>query len=217
VNVLAQSIIDAADRGAGVDDLRRLLVAHRAEMGDLLAATPMVHHPLGFLQLRLAEVAGRVVRLHLWHADHYEPSMPYWPIHTHLYSLTSYVLQGAVQQMDYTADATAAEPTHRIYELEYKDSGSTRRPTTATVRLALTGAEIHHAGSGYDIPDGSFHQTSPFVTPGLTLVVSGYPTGVPAKVIGDLDSHTEHRYSPPAVSPRVREVCDGLIRKGLFS
>jgi hypothetical protein len=204
---LLQLLIDVSDSNLDAPGALALLREHTSEINDVLSHRPVLYHPLGFLQMRLYEFNGRTVRLHFWRSDSFRLRFPYWPIHAHSYPLRSLVLSGAVHQTTYQVDSTPDAPTHRVYEVDYRDGGSTRRPTEHLVTVILTRSYVCSAGSFYEIPTSEYHQTAPHVSPGITLVITGYPDGSPARVLGDVNIQAVYDYPTVQTTDELRGEC----------
>jgi hypothetical protein len=204
---LLELLVEASDSDLDTLGALTLLREHISEANDVLSDRPVLHHPLGFLQVRLYDFNGRTVRLHFWRSDSYRPRFPYWPVHAHPYSLRSLVLSGAVYQTTYQVDNAPDGPTHRVYEVEYRADGSTRRPTEHLVTAVPTRSYICSAGSRYEIPTSEYHQTTPHASPGITLVITGYPDGSPARVLGDVSIPAVHDYPVVQTADELRGAC----------
>lgn len=200
-------LVESSDTDLDTQGALALLREHISEVHDALSRRPVIHHPLGFLQVRLGELSGRTVRLHFWRSGSYRPRSPYWPVHAHPYPLRSLVLSGAVHQITYHVDSALDAPTHRIYHVGYSTDGSTRRPTDHLVTAVPANNYICSAYSHYDIPTSEYHQTAPHASPGITLVITGYQDGSPARVLGDISDPAGHHYPVMTVADELRSAC----------
>src|SRR4051794_32516353 len=78
-------------------------------------------HPLGFVSCVIKESKGdHVVRLHYWPKGERRVKNPDWPIHTHSYHLSSYVLCGVVRDLQYQRSSG----DRSIYAVKYFEGGS---------------------------------------------------------------------------------------------
>ena len=204
---LLELLVESSDTDLDAQGALAILRDHISEVRDALSRRVVLRHPLGFLQVRLGELSGRTVRLHFWRSDSYCPRYPHWPVHAHPYPLRSQVLSGAVHQITYHVDSALDAPTHRVYHVDYSADGSTRRPTDHLVAAVPSHDYICSANSRYEIPTSEYHQTVPHVSPGITLVITGYPDGSPARVLGEVSDPAAHHYPVMPAAAELRSAC----------
>jgi hypothetical protein len=180
-------------------DLRNAL----AGLADALAREPpttATRHVLGFMHIRLGEVDGHALRLHLWPYPLWPLADPPWPVHTHAWKVESFVVVGAVENLLYSVDANA-RGRGRLYRVEYGGTESRRVATQQVVDCTFQSRERFTAGSYYEIPEGQFHTTRTVDAFATTLVVTGPPQPAPPLVMGDADGDPVYRYTTRVVSP----------------
>lgn len=127
-------------------------------------------HPLGFVSCVLKGTPSDVVvRLHYWPHDERRPKKPDWPIHTHVYDLSSFIIDGRVRDIQYRAKEGRE---YSVFSVSYVQKGSSVDPSKAMMSLDVSTDEYHSVGQEYFIPVGTFHQTLvPEGQSAITLVV----------------------------------------------
>jgi hypothetical protein len=142
----------------------------RENLSKLATDCQPLWHPLGFVSCVIRdEPRDRLVRVHYWPKDERRTKNPDWPIHTHVYDLSSLVLMGRVRDMQYRKKRGSE---YAVYSVSYKDSDSSISRTGQDLSIELSVDQYHVAGQEYLVPVGSFHQTMvPPDESALTLVV----------------------------------------------
>jgi hypothetical protein len=119
-------------------------------------STPL-WHPLGFVSAVIAKVEdSHTLRLHYWPIGERRTKNPDWPIHTHSYSLSSLVLAGRVEDIQYEVESGLQAS---VYEVQYFEGGSEIVRTDRTVSIAKTTTHVHCSGEQYRVECGVFHQS----------------------------------------------------------
>lgn len=138
----------------------------------LLAAPSWKKHPLGFLQLQLAEVEGVALRLHVWPKNRTSSEDDPDVLHSHPWPLWSYVLLGELENV---LIAVAADPKGRdlLYKVERRGSKVIREREERAVSWKETLVTQVRAPGSYQVPMGVFHTSRPGVDGALTLIVAG--------------------------------------------
>lgn len=135
-----------------------------------LSRVPIRRHPLGFFVAKVEDGKGTALRLHLWPKvgsglqDGFE-------VHDHLFDLESYVIQGAVQETTYVAEA-AHEGPHRIYNVVYESDSSRLSASGTTISLKVTRERTIAAGESYELPAGVLHLLQATMDRSVTLVLT---------------------------------------------
>ena len=127
-------------------------------------------HPLGFISCVIREEPKRLlVRVHYWPKAERRTKSPDWPIHTHIYDLSSLVLMGNVQDMQYRAEDNGSE--YSIYSVSYHGENSAIAPSKREISVIPVVDRMHGVGEEYSVPAGVFHQTFvPMEDSAMTLV-----------------------------------------------
>lgn len=151
----------------------------RENFSVLAASCQPLWHPLGFVSCVIRdEPRCLVVRVHYWPKHERRTKNPDWPIHTHVYDLSSLVLMGRVRDVQYR-EKSGSE--YAVYSVSYKDADSSIGRTDRDLSIELSVDQYHVAGEQYFVPVGSFHQTMvPSDETALTLVaLSSFQDKVP--------------------------------------
>ena len=113
-------------------------------------------HPLGFVSCVIRDEPDCRVRVHYWPKGERRPKKPDWPIHTHVYDLSSLVLMGRVRDMQYREKIGS---DFSVYSVSYSGDDSSITNVRRKLSVDLLVNQYHVAGEEYSIPVGSFHQT----------------------------------------------------------
>lgn len=162
----------------------------RENLSKLASVHEPLWHPLGFVSCVIRDEPGRsVVRVHCWPKDERRPKRPDWPIHTHVYDLSSLVLAGRVRDLQY---GTKSGDEYAIYSVSYEKDGSAISSTGRDTSLILQADHYHSTGEEYFVPAGSFHQTYvPQDESAITLVAQSNFQRTTPLVLGFYGSRAE--------------------------
>ena len=137
----------------------RAVVALRKIQEDLTPISVQVQplwHPLGFVSCVVFDEDSVATRLHYWPAYERRPKSPNWPIHTHLFKLSSLVVTGSLRDLQYHcfpgSDYSGLRVVYSGEDSELVDIGGKYR--IETVRETV----VHQHGF-YSIEEGVFHQS----------------------------------------------------------
>lgn len=137
----------------------RALVALRKiqdEFKPISVRVQPLWHPLGFVSCVVFDEGGVVTRLHYWPSNERRPKSPNWPIHTHLFKLSSLVVSGSLRDMQYHCF-----PGSDYYSLRvaYSEEDSELLETGAKYRIESVRETVIHKHGFYSIQEGVFHQS----------------------------------------------------------
>jgi hypothetical protein len=152
-------------------------------------------HPLGFVHCELARVGGSIYRLHLWPFRERRPKTPDWPIHNHVFDLTSKVLAGVITNREYSV-CEKDDGGHSLYSVEYALNGSRIVRTETSVDVRLIHECSYERGGRYCVKRGQFHSSHvAFLAFAATLVkTSDHRNESPLVVGGTQDCESEYSY-----------------------
>lgn len=137
-------------------------------LSDLRSTCSPLWHPLGFVSCIIKEEKDYVIRVHYWPNGERRVKNPDWPIHTHSYNLSSYVINGGVQDLQYKKNVTGE---HIIYSVRYFEGGSEIIQTENTMGIDVLVDEVRCAGEQYNVALDTFHQSVvPFDRSAVTIV-----------------------------------------------
>lgn len=127
-------------------------------------------HPLGFVSCVIrGELGQYVVRVHYWPRDERRVKNPDWPIHTHVYALSSFVLSGVVRDLQY---GLVPGDQYVIYRVRYYGGDSEIVRTNKCTGIEVASDQLRKGGEQYWVEQGVFHQTQvPREKSAVTLVV----------------------------------------------
>lgn len=118
---------------------------------------PFVWHPLGFVMATLINEGHEKIRLHLWSNSFQNVQEPTWPIHDHLFDITSWVLCGEIENIEYKQCNSVL--THQLYSVSYDNDGSILTKLDSGLSLSVESKEIIKKTESYSIKSGVLHQS----------------------------------------------------------
>lgn len=130
-------------------------LSSRREIGRI----PLLRHPLGFLHTVIERDMDYAMRLHIWTESKRPYQYPFWPIHSHRFNLVSSILCGSLKNRLYSVLPSEANPTHRLYRVQYIEGTSNLHPTERLVNLTESGSHTVRARESYVISAGQYHQS----------------------------------------------------------
>ncbi|MBB4821847.1 hypothetical protein HNP29_005260 [Pseudomonas alcaligenes] len=169
-------------------------------------------HPLGFASCVIRESPGEpTLRVHYWPPNDRRTKNPDWPVHTHSYALSSLVLYGSVEDIQF--DMVDGEE-YSIYRVLYFSGDSEICSTGRKTNILKCISEVRAEGEQYRVECGVFHQSLvKFSESAVTFVVlSEYSSEAPLVLGRDGDD----RY-PYDRMPFDREVFWSAVRYAVSS
>lgn len=159
-----------------IETLEGYLEQGRISLSELLTLRKELHrpftlHPLGFLACTLLIEGSRKVRLHLWPVEGGAPQSSECQIHDHIFQFRSWVMAGAVENIEYAVSAKGQE--FAVYRTEYIGTRSTLIKNDETLKLSELRRHTFSIGSSYTVPAGVLHKTERVGTnPAFTVLVT---------------------------------------------
>ncbi|MBV8659125.1 MAG: hypothetical protein JO142_14995 [Burkholderiales bacterium] len=125
---------------------------------DHLATTVQpLWHPLGFSSCVIREIKGQyILRVHYWPPNERRTKNPDWPIHTHAYTLSSLILHGQVEDIQY--DTTDGDE-YIVYKVAYANGNSEIIKAEEGANITSKNSVLRVAGDQYRVERGIFHQS----------------------------------------------------------
>ena len=142
----------------------------RENIDRIASSCQPLWHPLGFVSCVIRNESEKyITRIHYWPKSKRRPKTPNWPIHTHTYHLSSYILDGRVRDIQYRLkDGTE----YAVYSVSYSGENSEIVPTKELASVEKLVDVFQEKGEEYSILTGFFHQTKvPLHESATTLVV----------------------------------------------
>ena len=149
-------------------------------------------HPLGFVSCVIRKEKRKfTTRIHYWPKHERRTKNPDWPIHSHVYHLTSRILKGRVRDIQYRLRDGS---DYAIYSVQYSGEDSVINFTNRQTSVEKTIDKIHELGEEYSVSIGSFHQTQvPMGESVISLVVLSSFVDSNPLVLGTLEEQS-YRY-----------------------
>lgn len=183
--------------------------SRRATLPSLLSLrrqlqVPFKMHPSGFIACTLITEGVHRIRLHYWPTLGGVQQSPNCQIHDHLFTFKSWVLAGAVQNIEYITADKGKE--FAAYRTEYAGDQSVLTKVSTTVRLAEQRRTIHCAGSCYSMSAGILHETARFGTAlAFTVLLTNDITSTAPRVFGPCDGPQKYVYQRKALDDQTDE------------
>ena len=171
-----------------IDQIRVGLDCGRICMADLLVMrqahlAPFRFHPLGFIACTLLTEGPLKLRLHYWPVHGGVQQSPDCQIHDHIFEFQSWVLSGAVENIEYKPSATGNG--YSVYETEYRDGQSILTKTGQLIRLVERDRAVFKEGESYSLAAGTFHETRRVGDgPAVTVLVANDVSSTAPLVLG---------------------------------
>lgn len=144
-------------------------------------------HPLGFLCVKWDIDSKRSLRIHVWDKILKSTQIPNWPIHDHIFSFRSVVLEGVVQNKSYQILDVKNKRTWNIFKVAYENNISKLIWANFSKSIKITGNNLQVAGTHYDIKSRTMHRSilrKDFAITVLATTKDGADL-IPPLVIGD--------------------------------
>jgi hypothetical protein len=140
-------------------------------------------HPLGFVSCVIRDEPGELtLRVHYWPPNDRRTKNPDWPVHTHSYALSSLVMRGTIEDIQYK---TSAGDDFKIYSVSYFNGNSEIRSTGKNTNALKCISESRTEGEQYRVERGVFHQSAvKFTESAVTFVALSEPSSEPPLVLG---------------------------------
>ncbi len=130
-------------------------------------------HPLGFFACRWPIGESETLRLHLWDKRFEWAQEPGWEIHDHVFSFSSVVLLGSLQNCIYEIDEAHKGPGHQsLYEVAYDGATSSMRAIRSNVSLEAVSDATESFGSRYEMESGVLHASRLLSDRAVTLLAT---------------------------------------------
>ena len=169
---------------------------------------PFRSHPLGFYACTLLASGEQKIRLHFWLIDGGAAQSPDCQIHDHLFAFKSWVLSGAVENIEYTTSLDGQE--FSVYRTEYSGYASTLTRTSAVRKLSVQNRRTYSAGSSYEVEAGTLHKTVRIGTaPAFTVLATSDVSVTSPIVLGPIAGPDRYTYQ--------RELIDDTFVEAMLS
>lgn len=151
-------------------------------MKEIASTSVPLWHPLGFVSCIIKQTEEFTLRVHFWPKGERRVKNPDWPIHTHSYFLSSYVLQGGIRDIRYKSIEGGQNV---VYSVRYFEGGSEITQTADKVGVVPLVDELRCEGDSYVVDLNVFHQSVvPVDQSAVTLVALSNFTDSPPLVLG---------------------------------
>jgi hypothetical protein len=171
---------------------------------------PFRWHPLGFISCTLLVQGSRKARLHYWPSKVARPQDSECQIHDHIFDFSSWVLSGAVENVEYEIN-DEGEP-YSFYTTEYRGETSILTKTPRTAQLVISNISAYSAGSKYLVESGRLHETRRIGSESaLTVLITDDVSPQAPLVIGPCNGKSRYEYTRSVLSDsELRETFNGL-------
>ena len=192
-----------------IDQIRVGLDCGRICMADLLVMrqahlAQFRFHPLGFIACTLLTEGPLKLRLHYWPVHGGVQQSPDCQIHDHIFEFQSWVLSGAVENIEYKPSATGNG--YSVYETEYRDGQSILTKTGQLIRLVERDRAVFKEGESYSLAAGTFHETRRVGDgPAVTVLVANDVSSTAPLVLGSKAGSDRYSYRRTVVEEVVVE------------
>lgn len=160
-----------------------------------------IWHPLGFLQVKLANIDAGHLKIHIWPLRIRRGQTPDWPIHRHVWPVYSTVLVGNLtHNLFAVANADPNGTNRKLYQVGRENSHSILSDTRIRISCSLAVTRTVQEGNFYNIGLMDFHSTDvPTDALAATVIFTPPPQRAAADVVGPADGaerYSFHRNEP---------------------
>lgn len=190
-----------------LEKIEYLLEQKNITLADILKLrsklnVPFRLHPLGFFACTLLTEGTRKLRLHYWPVAGATQQSPECQIHDHLFEFRSWVLTGAVENIEYIISSEGRELA--VYQTEYSGNQSTLSKMDFTLKLTEQKRKLYQAGSSYSMSAGVLHETVRFGSePVFTVLVTNDVSTSAPVVLGPINGQQQYIYERDIVQESV--------------
>lgn len=137
-------------------------------------------HPLGFFACRWNLGSERTLRLHLWSDDFDWSQEPGWDIHDHIFSFSSHVLFGVLENSIYEIEESpfSAGSEHSVFKVVYAGEKSSMLQVQRGIFLKEPMSSIESDGMFYSMEAGVLH-SSKLLSKQAATVLATRADGIP--------------------------------------
>ena len=158
-------------------------------------------HPLGFVHV---SVPASGLRFHVWPVPRTQQRVDLL-IHDHVFSFTSRVLTGVVENVMYDVASTPSG-AHQLLRVDYEGNDSQLVPTRTRVRVAERSRVVIPRFGLYEVRAGEFHESHvPIDSIACTVVATHASSAFHPSVVGPLESDGVSFARTSVPDTRVRE------------
>lgn len=192
-----------------IDQIREGLDCGRIVMADFLAMrqalrAPFRFHPLGFVACTLLTEGSIKLRLHYWPVHGGVQQSSDCQIHDHLFNFQSWVLSGAIENIEYERSEVGKE--YSVYETEYRDDQSILTKTGQLIHLVEQGRAVFKEGESYSIAAGTLHETGRVGgSPACTVLIASDVSSTAPLVLGSKAGLDRYSYTRSVVEEAIVE------------
>ena len=187
-----------------ISDLKRLLESGTVGARELIEACifggkEFRIHPLGFVASTILVEKHFKARLHIWPKNGLTEQNSDCTIHDHVFQFTSWVLAGAVENIDYP-DFSIGN-SHVAYSTTYSGIKSVLTKTDAKYELGRAVRKTILQGQSYDVKAGCLHETRLVGDSGAVTLLITQDTGkANPTVIGSVSGEYKYEFERRAIT-----------------
>lgn len=185
-------------------DLKSALEAGRVDARELIEACIFAGkefriHPLGFIASTIFIEGDVKVRLHIWPKSGLREQNSDCTIHDHVFEFTSWVLAGAVENIDYPDFKVGGG--RAAYSTTYSGIKSVLTRTDEKFELGRAVKKTIFQGESYEVNAGCLHETRLAGDSGaVTLLITRDTGKVNPTVIGSVSGEDQYEFERRAIS-----------------
>ena len=146
-------------------------------------------HALGFVHCKLATFSYGTLRLHIWPPQERHSQEQQHKIHDHIFSLTSYVLSGSINNEIYSIQGAQKNvASTQCYNVNYIKGGAKIRATEQYYNETQLSKSLVEEGEHYNVLSGVLHQSTVPESTFVVTIVATYDHKVSApRLLGSIN------------------------------
>jgi len=182
---ITEKIAQSHELDQPCSQIRRLL-RQRDVLEILYSHCVVVKHALGFTQIQVGEFDGKAVRVHLWPRRKPAERETTSDIHSHPWTLRSFVLAGTIKNRTYDV-FESEEGVGELYEVRRIDNQVVHTRLNIGVVWRIRSAAHIQANHDYTVETSTYHSSAFTFTGAVTAIIASERSSMPARVIRSLN------------------------------
>ncbi len=181
---------------------------HKLNRGEI-SAQPLIEfviaknitfiwHPLGFIMSKLSDEEKKIIRLHIWSEGNCRIQKPTWLIHDHVFDLKSWVLKGAIINIEYNVGEF--DNNYQVYNSIYEKEKSILIKSNQRLSISESKRCLIEEGESYNVYAGQLHKSIPTSNITVTVCETVNHFNMKPRVLGSCSGCVKYSYTRSVVS-----------------
>ncbi len=182
-----------------VDKLNRDEISARQLIEFVIAENITFNwHPLGFIMCKISNEIKKTIRLHIWPENKRCIQKPTWLIHDHIFDLKSWVLKGAITNIEFITGEF--DNSFQVYNTIYDKDKSILIKTNQRLSILESKRYLIKEGESYDVYAGHLHKSISSNNTTVTVCETVNQFNLKPRVLGSCAGRDKYSYTRNVVS-----------------